>query len=243
MTAKRRKWCCDILVHVIKTIRKNYRNLDLVTAFFVSVLLISNIADSKIIALGPFSIGGGTFLFPISYIFGDILTEVYGYKSSRRVIWIGFLTNFCMALTFMIIGALPPAHDWENQKAFEAILGLTPRIVLASLIAFLIGEFSNSFVLAKMKIFSKGRFLWTRTIGSTIVGELADTIVFCLIAFTGVLPFTLVTSIIISGYLFKLAIEVLFTPVTYFVVNKLKKIEDEDYYDYKTNFNPFVLKA
>lgn len=223
--------------------KKNYKNLDLITAFFVAVLLISNIADSKIIALGPFSIGGGTFMFPLAYIFGDIMTEVYGYKRSRRIIWIGFTASFLMAASFMIIGALPPAPDWGNQKAYEAILGLTPRIACASLVAFLIGEFSNSFVLAKMKIFSKGRFLWSRTIGSTIVGELLDTVVFCLIAFTSVLPFSLVLSIIASGYLFKLAIEVLFTPVTYFVVNKLKKSENEDYYDTKTNFNPFVLKA
>lgn len=219
-----------------------YRYLDIITAFFAAALIISNILSTKITALGPLSIDAGTLLFPLTYIFGDILTEVYGYKKARRVIWIGFISNLFIAIAIIIVAMLPPAPDWGNQKAFDAVLGLTPRLVLASLIAFLIGEFTNSFILAKMKILTKGKYLWSRTIGSTIAGELLDTIIFTLLAFTGILPSGLIISIILSVYISKLAIEILFTPITYFIVNKLKKSEKEDYYDYKTRFNPFTIK-
>jgi len=206
----------------------------------VSVLLISNVASSKIVDFGWFTFDGGTLLFPLSYIFGDILTEVYGYKNSRGVIWLGFFCTFVMALVFIIVGKLPPAPGWNNQAAYDAILGLTPRIVAASLIAYFCGEFSNSFVLAKMKIFTKGRWLWTRTIGSTVVGELVDSALFIVIAFLGVLPNALLVTLIISNYIFKTLVEVVFTPVTYKVVAFLKKNEREDYYDYDTDFNPFL---
>ncbi len=223
--------------------RKGYRYFDLVMAIFVAVLLISNVASSKILDLGPFTFDGGTILFPISYIFGDILTEVYGYSRSRRVIWIGFGCAILMALVFAIVGALPPAEGWRGQEAYMAILGQTPRIVLGSLIAYFAGEFSNSYTLAKMKVFTHGRWLWTRTIGSTMVGEGVDTLLFVLIAFYGLYNPSLLLSIIISNYLFKTGFEALVTPLTYLVVNTLKRVENEDYYDVDTDFNPFRVVA
>ena len=218
-----------------------YKYLDLITALFVAVLLISNVASSKILDLGPFTFDGGTLLFPISYIFGDILTEVYGYRRSRRVIWIGFACAGLMAGVLALVGALPPAEGWENQEAYEAILGTTPRIVLASLIAYFAGEFSNSYTLAKMKILTRGRWLWTRTIGSTLVGEGVDTVAFVSIAFAGTLPWPLFWSIIVSNYLFKVGMEAVMTPVTYRITSFLKQAEHADVYDTDTNFNPFKL--
>lgn len=221
---------------------KNFKYLSTISVFFVSVLLISNIASTKIVDLKYFVFDAGTLLFPLSYIFGDILTEVYGYKRSRGVIWLGFFMALMMSVVFIVVGKLPPAADWGNQAAYDAILGLTPRIVIASLIAYFFGEFSNSFILAKMKIWTKGKWLWTRTIGSTIVGEFVDSILFILIAFIGVLPNSLLLTLIISNYIFKTAVEILFTPVTYKVVKFLKQKEEEDYYDHDTNFNPFTRK-
>ena len=221
--------------------QKNYKYLGTISVFFVSVLLISNIASAKIVDLRWFTFDGGTLLFPLSYIFGDILTEVYGYKKARGVIWLGFFMALLMSLVFIIVGKLPSASGWNNQNAYDLILGLTPRIVIASLIAYSVGEFSNSFVLAKMKIWTKGKWLWTRTIGSTIVGEFLDSIIFILIAFWGILPNSLLLTLIISNYIFKTSVEILFTPITYKVVKFLKKKEQEDYYDTNTNFNPFNL--
>lgn len=223
------------------TNRRLYKHLDFVTASLVAVLIVSNIAATKIIQLGPFQLAGGTFLFPLSYIFGDILTEVYGYKSSRRVIWTAFFWLFVTAITLAIVDGTPPAQGWALQSSFHAILGQTPRIVIASLCGFLAGEFTNSFVLAKMKIWTQGRFLWSRTIGSTIAGEIVDTAAFAVIAFSGLIPNEVLLNIIISGYLFKVAIEVVFTPVTYRIVRWLKEVEKEDYYDVGTNFNPFLV--
>lgn len=221
--------------------QKNYKYLTAIAVFFVSVLLISNVASTKIVDLKWFVFDGGTLLFPLSYIFGDILTEVYGYKRSRSVIWLGFFMALLMSVIFIIVGKLPPASDWGNQDAYNAILGLTPRIVSASLIAYFFGEFSNSFILAKMKIWTKGKMLWARTIGSTLVGELVDSALFILIAFIGILPNSLLVTLIISNYIFKTAVEVLFTPITYKIVKFLKEREGEDYYDTDTAFNPFKL--
>lgn len=219
-----------------------FKYLDVITVFFVAFLLISNVVASKILVLGPLSIDGGGILFPLTYIFGDILTEVYGYKRTRKAIWMGFGANLVMAATFMLVGILPPAPDWPYQDAYMTILGQSSRIVLASVTAYFCGEFINSFILAKMKIFTKGKLLWSRTIGSTIFGEAVDTTVFMIIAFWGVLPVDLFIAVGVSGYLLKVAIEVLFTPFTYLIINFLKKKESEDYYDYKTNFNPFAVK-
>lgn len=221
--------------------RAGFRYLDLITALFVTVLLTSNIASTKFVELGPFTFDGGTILFPISYIFGDVLTEVYGYRRSRRVIWIGFGCSALMVLVLSIVGALPPAPGWENQAAYEAILGTTPRIVLGSLVAYFAGEFSNSYILARMKVWSGGRWLWTRTIGSTVVGQAVDTALFVTIAFAGAIPWPLFWSTIVSNYLFKVGLEAAMTPVTYRVTGFLKRTENVDVYDVDTDFNPFRL--
>lgn len=222
-------------------IRKNYHYFDIIMALFVAVLLISNIASTKIVKLGYFSFDGGTLLFPLSYIFGDILTEVYGYKKARKVIWVGFFSAGLMAITLMAVTALPAAEDWPYQEAFKNILGLTPRIVVASLIAYFSGEFSNSYIMAKLKIKTKGKYLWIRTISSTLVGEGIDTLLFIFIAFWGVLPTSLLIAVFISNYIFKCGFEVILTPATYKVVKFLKTKEHEDYYDFATDFNPFLL--
>jgi len=221
---------------------KNYKYFGTLSVFFVSVLLISNVASTKIVDFGWFTFDGGTLLFPLSYIFGDIMTEVYGYRKARRVIWLGFFSALMMSIVFIVVGKLPPAADWGNQAAYDAILGLTPRIVLASLFAYACGSFSNSLILAKMKIWTKGKYLWMRTIGSTVVGELVDSTLFILIAFLGILPPSLLITLILSNYIFKTLVEVVLTPVTYKVVSFLKKNEQEDYYDTDTNFNPFTAK-
>ena len=222
--------------------QKSYKYFNMLSVFFVSVLLISNIASTKIVSFGWFSFDGGTLLFPLSYIFGDILTEVYGYKKEREVIWLGFFSALMMSIIFIIVGKLPPALDWNNQAAYDAILGVTPRIVVASLVAYTCGSFSNSYILAKMKIWTNGKYLWTRTIGSTVVGELVDSTLFILIAFLYLMPMSVLITLIISNYIFKTLVEVIFTPLTYRIVHFLKKNESEDYYDRDTNFNPFTLK-
>jgi len=223
--------------------RRAYRHFDLIMVSFVAVMMISNVASSKILALGPLTFDGGTLLFPVSYILSDILTEVYGYARSRRVIWAGFAANLLMAAMFAVVGALPPAEGWAHQKAYEAILSMTPRIVAGSLIAYFAGTFSNSWILAKMKVLTKGRWLWSRTIASTLVGEGIDTLLFVLIAFYGTLSGELLGAIIISNYFFKCGLEALATPITYRIVNGLKRVEKEDYYDRDTDFNPFKMGA
>ncbi len=220
---------------------KPLKHLDSITALFVAVLLISNIASTKILNLGPLTFDGGTILFPLSYIFGDILTEVYGYARSRKVIWLGFMAAAVMSVTLAIVGALPPAADWGNQAAYDAILGQTPRIVIASLIAYFAGEFSNSVTLARLKVLTQGRRLWLRTISSTFLGQLLDTALFVLIAFAGIVPSNVLMAIAVSNYLFKCGVEILFTPVTYWITGWLKQQEQEDYYDRETDFNPFRL--
>ncbi len=219
---------------------RTYKHLGTLSVFFVAVLLISNIASTKIVELGVLTFDGGTLLFPLSYIFADILTEVYGFVRTRRVIWLGFLCAFIMSAILWIVGMLPAAADWGNQAAYDTILGQAPRIVMASLVAYLCGEFINSIILAKMKAWTAGKHLWMRTIGSTVVGEFVDSTLFIVIAFAGVLPNSLLVTLIISNYVFKTAIEILFTPATYAATTYLKKAEGEDHYDRDTNFNPFA---
>jgi uncharacterized integral membrane protein (TIGR00697 family) len=232
---------------------KQYRFFDLITAVFVTVLVISNIASSAKIVDWGFSLfgvrmafGAGTILFPVSYIFGDILTEVYGYRRSRRVIWAGFACLALSSLIFWLVGIMPGEATWQGyagDNAYNAILGgmSTGGIVLASLAGYWTGEFTNSFTLAKMKILTNGRWLWTRTIGSTIIGELVDTVVFVVVASAfRVFPWSLFLTLTLTNYVFKCGVEVLMTPITYAVVNGLKRVENEDYYDRSTNFNPFV---
>lgn len=223
---------------------KSFRYYDLIMAAFVTVLLCSNlIGVSKVCRVGPITFGAGVLFFPISYVFGDILTEVYGYARSRKVVWAGFAAmGFASFMSWFVLG-LPPAPEWPHQGALEIVFGTTPRIVLASLVAYFGGEFANSFVLAKMKILTQGRWLWTRTIGSTIAGELVDSVIFYPLAFLGIWETGLVIQVLISNYLIKVLWEVVMTPITYRVVGFLKKMEGEDYYDYNTNFSPFSLRT
>ena len=231
-----------------------HRCLDLITALFVTVLVVSNIASSAKIVDWGFSIYGvrmafdaGTLLFPVSYIFGDILTEVYGYKRSRRVIWTGFFCLGLSSLVLWVVRILPGEATWQQyagQNAYNAILGgmSSGGIVLASLLGYWTGEFSNSFTLAKMKILTRGRWLWSRTIGSTLVGELLDSLIFILVAtLFSVFPWSLFITLVMTNYLFKCAIEALMTPITYLIVNGLKSREHEDVYDRGTNFTPFQI--
>ena len=224
---------------------KNYKYLDIATVIFVIVLVLSNfVANNKISQVGNFAFGSGIIFFPISYLLGDILTEVYGYEKSRRVIWIGFGVLLFSMILIQIIVFLPPAREWTNQKAYEIVFGNTPRTVFSSILAFWVGEFANSFTLAKMKIFTKGKYLWTRTISSTVIGEGVDTLIFYPLAFGGLgaFPWHLIFSVMLANYIIKVLWEVIATPFTYGIVSYLKEKEHEDYYDYKTNFNPFVME-
>lgn len=217
---------------------KSYRYYDLILAFFAAVLLISNLSATKLVAFGPIISDGGAVLFPLAYIFSDVLTEVYGYAYARRAIWVGFGVMILAVTAFTIVRYLPGAAEYHDQAAFEAVLGFFPRIVLASLAAYLVGEFLNSYVLAKLKIKTGGRLMWLRLIGSTVVGELADTVVFCLIAFGGILTASDMLIYIGVGWAFKTVVEIIFLPVTYKVIAFLKKREGVDAYDTKTDFTP-----
>jgi queuosine precursor transporter len=230
---------------------RSYRYYEFVMAAFVTVLICSNLIGPAKIAqfdfplIGVVSFGAGVLFFPISYVFGDILTEVYGYARSRRVIWAGFAGLAFAAVMSAVVVWLPPAPFWENQAAYEIAFGSTWRIAAASLIAFLCGEFVNSFVLAKMKILTRGRWLWTRTIGSTLFGEGVDSSLFYPLAFWGggLIPDEKLPQIMLVQFISKVGLEVVFTPITYAVVGWLKRAEQEDYYDRDTDFNPFTLKT
>lgn len=222
---------------------RTYRYYDFVMAGFVTVLLCSNIIGAaKVASVGGFVFGAGVFFFPFSYIFGDVLTEVYGYAKTRRVVWAGFAALAFASLMSIAIVALPPAPDWGNQEAYATIFGQTPRIALASLIAYWAGEFANSFVMARMKVMMDGRSLWMRTIGSTVVGQAVDSLIFYPVAFYGVWATNDVMLVMVSNYFIKVGWEALITPFTYMTVNFLKRKENEDYYDRDTNFSPFTLK-
>jgi uncharacterized integral membrane protein (TIGR00697 family) len=213
-------------------------------ALFVTVLLCSNlIGAAKVATVWGFTFGAGVLFFPISYLFNDVLTEVYGYARSRKVVWAGFGAIVFASFMSWVVVTLPPAGGWNDQRAYETVFGQTPRIVFASLTAFFAGEFANSFVLAKMKIKTAGRHLWARTIGSTVVGEGVDSMVFYPTAFLGVWEPRLVLQVMISNYIIKVLWEVVVTPFTYKVVNFLKHAESEDYYDYKTDFTPFSIEV
>ncbi len=220
-------------------------------AAFVVVLITSNIIGPAKISqidmpfIGVITFGAGVLFFPLSFIFGDILTEVYGYSASRRVIWVGFVgLTFASFMAWMIV-ALPPAPFWKNQEVYEIAFGSVWRVSLAGLVAFAAGEFVNSYVMAKMKILTKGKHLWTRTIGSTILGEGVDSILFYPLAFynSGIIPNDKLMLVVFAQFLAKTLVEVLFTPITYAVIKFLKKHEKIDFYDTKTNFNPFILKG
>jgi queuosine precursor transporter len=223
---------------------RTYRYYDLVMAAFVTVLLCANlIGASKVASLFGFTFGAGVLFFPISYVFGDVLTEVYGYARARKVVWAGFGAMIFASFMSFVILAFPPAPGWSHQAAFETVFGGTWRIVGASLVAYFSGEFCNSFVLAKLKLRTEGRFLWLRTIGSTIVGEAVDSLIFYPLAFLGIWPTDLVLKVMVTNYLLKVGWEVVMTPVTYGVVNFLKRAEHEDYFDRETEFTPFSLST
>lgn len=228
------------------TARRSYRYYDLVMAAFVTVLICANlIGAAKVAQVGGITFAAGVLFFPISYVFGDVLTEVYGYARARKVVWAGFgALAFASFMSWAVL-AFPPAPGWPHQAAYETVFGGTPRIVLASLVAYFCGEFCNSYVLAKLKLRTKGRLLWLRTIGSTIVGEAVDSAVFYPLAFLAAPGWSdeLVLRVMVSNYGLKVAWEVAMTPVTYRIVNALKRAEHEDYFDRETNFTPFSLQT
>jgi hypothetical protein len=234
--------------------KHSYRYYDFIVALFVCVLMLSNLLSSaKIIDTGMHLFGlqavfdAGTLVFPISYLFGDILTEVYGYKRSRRVIWSGFIATALMGVFVWVAGALPGEANWINivgDNAYQAVLGGISGLVVASLIAYFAGEFTNSYVLARMKVATKGRYLWSRTIGSTIAGQAVDTIIFFLVAAAlGVFPWDILPSLMLTNYVLKVGLEVVLTPLTLQIIPALKRAEGEDVYDTHTNFNPFRLET
>jgi uncharacterized integral membrane protein (TIGR00697 family) len=223
---------------------RTYKYYDLVMAAFVTVLLCANlIGASKVATLGGFTFGAGVLFFPISYVFGDILTEVYGYARARKVVWAGFgALAFASFMSWAVL-AFPPAAGWPHQAAFETVFGGTPRIVGASMVAYFAGEFCNSYVLARMKVRTEGRWLWMRTIGSTLVGEGVDSLIFYPLAFLGVWPTELVLKVMAGNYALKVGWEAVMTPLTYRIVGFLKRAEQEDYFDRTTDFTPFSLQA
>jgi uncharacterized integral membrane protein (TIGR00697 family) len=231
--------------------QRSFRYYEFVMAAFVTVLICSNligpakIAQFELPVFGAFVLGAGALFFPISYVFGDILTEVYGYARARRVIWAGFAGLGFASFMAAVVVALPPAPFWKHQAAYEVAFGNTWRIVAASMVAYFCGEFVNSYVLAKMKIMTAGKWLWTRTIGSTIAGEAVDSALFYPLAFygSGIIPNDKLPIVMLMQFVLKVSVEVLFTPITYKIVGALKKAENEDYYDRDTNFTPFSLKA
>jgi queuosine precursor transporter len=212
---------------------------DVIGSMFVAIYLMSQVTSAKLFTVGPFTFPGAIVIFPLSYLAGDVLTEVYGYARTRRVIWIGFIAAVLMAVVLLIVQYLPPASDWPFQRSYEQILGVVPRIVIGSIAAYWAGEFANSFAMAKMKVWTNGKMLWSRTIGSTVIGQAIDSIVFATIAFAGTVPIKILISIVGSIYLFKVLYEAAATPLTYLVVNSLKRAEGVDVYDRNTNFSPF----
>ncbi len=212
-----------------------------ISALFITCLITANILAVKLIAPWGFLLPAGVIIFPLSYLFGDVLTEIYGYQATRYIIWLGFFCNFLAVIAFYLGGVLPSASVWHDQSAYNIVLGATPRALLASFVAYLVGEFSNSFVLAKLKIATQGRWLWMRTISSTLVGEGFDSAIFISIVFWNVLPTSLIITAILTQWIFKVIYEVIATPLTYIIVNFLKRQEKVDVYDYHTNFNPFKL--
>lgn len=229
----------------------HYRYFPALTGIFVTCLIISNIIAIKPIAIGPLFLPAAIIIFPISYLLGDILTEVYGYGRTRQVIWLGFACNTLSAAAIYLSITIPPAPFWvlikfpspeKSQEAYAAIFGFTGRLLMASFVAYLIGEFLNAFVMAKVKILMQGRYMWVRTILSTVTGQLADSSIFIIAAFYGTLPSAILINMILTQWLIKSMYEAVLTPITYLIVHFLKKAEHEDFYDYETNFNPFALK-
>lgn len=222
---------------------KTYKYLGLITTLYITFQLISDVTAGKIVQLGIFTVSATVLYFPITYIFSDILTEVYGYAKARSVVWQALLASVIAGIIYSLVVWLPPAMGFDANDAYARVLGSVPRILIGGWIAVWAGGILNDYVLAKMKIWTKGKHLWARTIGSTIVGEGVNTVLFYTIALYAVLPNNLLVSSILSGWLLKVIVEIIFTPVTYYVVRRLKKVENEDYYDTNTNFNPLIIKS
>jgi len=228
-------------------VTSRFRFLDTLTIVFIIVLVVSNLVGPKICQIGiiphfgPLLVSGAELLFPVTYICSDIFTEVYGYATSRRAIWLGFFAMGLLSVMGQVAVSLPPAPGWPDQQAYATVFGLVPRFALASLIAYWAGEFTNSYTLAKLKLVTGGRFLWTRTIGSTITGQFVDTVVVIVVAFWGIVPGPKILVMILASYIFKAVYETLATPLTYWVVNRLKRAEGIDTFDKGTNFNPFAF--
>lgn len=221
-----------------------FRSFDVVMAAFVAILLLSNvIGAAKVATLGGWEFGAGILFFPLGYVIGDVLTEVYGYARARRCIWVGFSALLFMAFMSWVVVSLPPAPGWDGQGAYESVFGQVPRIVFASIVAFWAGEFVNSYVLARMKVWTQGKHLWSRTIGSTIVGQGVDSLIFYPLAFWGIWSSSQVLTVLVTNWLLKVSWEVVLTPVTYAVVNKLKRHEGVDLFDEGTDFTPFKTRA
>jgi hypothetical protein len=222
---------------------KPYKFLGLFTILYITFQLISDVTAGKIIALGPFTVSVTVLYFPITYIIADVLTEVYGFAQSRKVVWYVFFSSVIAGLVYWLVSVLPPAPLFNANDAYVRVLGQVPRILIGGWIAVWVGGILNDYVLAKMKVWTKSKYLWTRTIGSTIFGEGANTILFYTIALYGIIPNSLLVTSVLSGWLLKVVIETVLTPVTYAVIGKLKKVESEDYFDRDTNFNPFKLTS
>lgn len=219
---------------------RQYRYLDLLINIFLVVLIVSNLIAPKFVAVGWLKFSAAQLLFPITYIFGDVFTEVYGYAAARRAIWVGFMGSVIMALFGIFAILLPPAPEFKNQQAFEIIFGVVPRNVAGSLLAYWAGDFANSYTIAKMKLWTGGKYLWTRTVGSTVVGQAVDTTIVIFFIFWGQ-PLNVIFGLIVGGYVFKVTYEVVATPLTYWVVNSLKRSEGVNYFDRGTDFNPFAI--
>ena len=219
-----------------------FRYLDILINLFVVALMVSNLVAGKLVAIGDLRVSGAQILFPITYIFGDIFTEVYGYAASRRAIWTGLVASSVLAAMGLIVVALPAAPEWHDQAAFEKVFYNVPRVIVGSLAAYWCGEFANAFVMAKVKLLTGGRHLWVRTVGSTAVGQLVDTVIVMIFVFGGKVDFKTILNLIGSGYVFKVAYEIAATPLTYFIVRRLKRLEGVDIFDRTTNFNPFFSK-
>lgn len=216
-----------------------YKYLDALTTVFVVILLVSNLVAQKVCQIGPFAVSGAILLFPITYIFGDVFTEVYGFSASRRAIWLGFWGTVLLYVVGKLTIMLPPAPGWNNQHAFTTVFGFIPRILAASLAAFWAGEFANSYTMARLKLLTRGEMLWTRTIGSTIIGQAVDTTLVVFLTFGGIVPMSVMGNMIATSYFLKVGYEVLATPLTYGVIHFLKRTEGADAFDWNENFNPF----
>lgn len=221
---------------------KQYKYLGLITALYITFQLVSDVTAGKIVQLGVFTVSATVLFFPFTYIIADILTEVYGYARARSVVWMVLFTSVIAGLIYSVVVFLPPAAGFDANNAYARVLGQVPRILIGGWIAVWVGGILNDYILAKMKVLTKGKHLWARTIGSTVVGEGANTVLFYTIALYAVIPTGLLITSILSGWFLKVAIEIVMTPVTYKVIAKLKKVEGEDYYDTSTNFNPLIIR-